>query len=494
MSLTKASFSMVTGAPANVMDFGAVGDGVTNDRAAIQAAFDANDAVYFPAGTYYVGQLASGASAIDLRGKGNNITILTQGFVELVCETTNTSENSFFILRPTDGSTSSHFYCDPIRFRDTGFVATFPYQGAIGFLIQNGNSNWGNLRFIGVYGKNVYGAIQVSNYGNSDISGNRIRGLFVDEVYVDNGIYGVNLAAQGDACYFKKIVTYQVYRALFAYNVQGVEATIYARNNRSTSGVVNLGWFTQASTPPDLSGIKVRYVARECVEAVNHVLVNVIGPNLGTIKGLELDVDIKDDVTGNPSVLFTNYATSGGASDPTPTANTVTDIIIQGRVADASNVIGSDANYTSTQALTLLSTNIPVSANVYNNFAFSTVRSYTPTWTGSVSNPAIGNGTLSGVYSVHNGLCQVTVQMTAGSTTTFGSGTWSFALPVTSRSTLATFGSSRASDGGTFYVGAAYASGTVAQVSFDATGDLSETVPFTWATGDTLLLTVSYPI
>jgi hypothetical protein len=40
MPLTKATYSMIDGAPANVDDFGAVGDGVTNDSAAIQAAIN----------------------------------------------------------------------------------------------------------------------------------------------------------------------------------------------------------------------------------------------------------------------------------------------------------------------------------------------------------------------------------------------------------------------------------------------------------------------
>jgi hypothetical protein len=38
----------------SVKDFGAVGDGVTDDRAAIIAALAANDVVYFPAGDYYL--------------------------------------------------------------------------------------------------------------------------------------------------------------------------------------------------------------------------------------------------------------------------------------------------------------------------------------------------------------------------------------------------------------------------------------------------------
>ena len=59
MSLTKVSFSMITGAVVNVKDYGAKGDGTTNDTLAIQAAIDAcstngngGGIVFVPSGIY----------------------------------------------------------------------------------------------------------------------------------------------------------------------------------------------------------------------------------------------------------------------------------------------------------------------------------------------------------------------------------------------------------------------------------------------------------
>ena len=47
----------------NVRDFGAVGDGIANDTAAIQKAIDAGGTVYIPGGIYRTGTLR-------LRSKG----------------------------------------------------------------------------------------------------------------------------------------------------------------------------------------------------------------------------------------------------------------------------------------------------------------------------------------------------------------------------------------------------------------------------------------
>jgi hypothetical protein len=62
MALTRASFSMINNTVINVLDYGATGDGTTDDTAAIQAAIDASlvsgvgfSMVWFPTGVYVIG-------------------------------------------------------------------------------------------------------------------------------------------------------------------------------------------------------------------------------------------------------------------------------------------------------------------------------------------------------------------------------------------------------------------------------------------------------
>ncbi|MFF9625453.1 hypothetical protein [Streptomyces griseosporeus] len=65
----------------------------------------------------------------------------------------------------------------------------------------------------------------------------------------------------------------------------------------------------------------------------------------------------------------------------------------------------------------------------FNSF-FSAWTSYTPTWTAS-TNPAIGNGVIVGRYMKIGRIVIGHINITAGSTTTFGSGAYNFSLPAT---------------------------------------------------------------
>lgn len=56
--------------------------------------------------------------------------------------------------------------------------------------------------------------------------------------------------------------------------------------------------------------------------------------------------------------------------------------------------------------------------------------SYTPQWLGATTNPVIGNGTLTGNYMQAGKLVMFRIRVVMGSTTTYGSGAYTFGLPV----------------------------------------------------------------
>lgn len=75
MSLTKASYSMIEGAPLNILDFGAIPNGTTDATSAIQAALDAafdagGAAVFVPSGEYLITDPLIVRSNTDFYGAG----------------------------------------------------------------------------------------------------------------------------------------------------------------------------------------------------------------------------------------------------------------------------------------------------------------------------------------------------------------------------------------------------------------------------------------
>ena len=72
MSLTKVSYSMIAGAPANVIDFGAVGDGVADDAAAIQSALNsgAKNIELVAGATYKVSSALTVPADVQINGNG----------------------------------------------------------------------------------------------------------------------------------------------------------------------------------------------------------------------------------------------------------------------------------------------------------------------------------------------------------------------------------------------------------------------------------------
>jgi hypothetical protein len=121
---------------------------------------------------------------------------------------------------------------------------------------------------------------------------------------------------------------------------------------------------------------------------------------------------------------------------------------------------------------------------------------YSPTWVATGTQPAIGNGTLTGQYAKAGRQCSVRITLTPGSTTTFGTGVWSFTVPFSAASTDALYGFMTFSeDVGTAYFNGYTASGAVTTFvirSLNSANGYGPTIPFTWVDGDRLIVNFTY--
>lgn len=487
MALTKATYSLIDGAPANVKDFGAVGDGIANDRAAIQAAFNSGaKKIYFPTGIYWLGEYSTGVNIIDLSNAGSNISIITGKSVELRCKTTaNVIPKFFYLLN------NSHFTCGPIKFSDTGYDPNITWRGAFAFQMEAlpGTGGWGDVVFDSIFCNGLVGCVVLSG-GDSSA---RIRGVHIKQLFSNNCYYGFNSQNQGDGVKIDNLIAFQNYRPYFVYGVTDHKVKVFNRANRSTSGAINI---SRSPSGLNTQGIDVSYVSRDNTNTITHVLINHIDLLGGTISDIKVNVDIESSVSYDP-VNFINYTGSGGSPTSAASSNLVYDITLSGSCDAQASPVGIIASYASKGNLNFTGgKNFSFSSTIPTKFYLGDAkRSQAVTWSAASVAPAIGNGTLTSNYDIVDGLCHYTISLKAGSTTTFGTGEWSFSVPFAA--TVSTVGSVWALDSGTaYYIGACriVSGGTTLACYNNSASSFSPTVPFTWAADDELLITLAYPI
>ena len=315
----------------SVKDFGAVGDGVTDDTAAIQAAFNSGaKSIHFPSGTYYCGQHSTATNIFDLSSYGNGLSITTDAEVELICQTTALVIPAFFKL-----TNNSRFTCGNIRFRDTGYDPLANNQGACGFLIQSTGTAFEEINIASISANEMTAAVIVQG-----AYANRVKNINIGSIFANDCYYGYNGINQGDAVKIGAIYSYSCLRPVFIYGITGFETTVYNYANRATSGAINIsrsigGYNTEA--------IKIRYVARDCLTG-SHVFVNHLDLLGGTISNVDLDIDIEQGSAYTP-VSFANY-NGAGVESSAPSSNVVADITIKGRCdSNAGTVTSASASY-----------------------------------------------------------------------------------------------------------------------------------------------------
>lgn len=122
---------------------------------------------------------------------------------------------------------------------------------------------------------------------------------------------------------------------------------------------------------------------------------------------------------------------------------------------------------------------------------------WTPSWTASTSNPALGNGVLTGRYRRVGNTVFFTLLLVAGSTTTFGTGFWQFSLPAEAINGFAAACSLRDNSVPTNYPGVAdgrpddQPTGLL-RIGTRTGSGVTNLSPFTWAVNDTLKISGVY--
>jgi hypothetical protein len=157
-----------------------------------------------------------------------------------------------------------------------------------------------------------------------------------------------------------------------------------------------------------------------------------------------------------------------------------------------------DVNYTPrtwTASEVVTAAELNAEIKTFTTGAMAAYTSIATTWTGTTTNPAIGNGSLNMRYERIGHTMDIFLQVTMGSTTTYGSGAWQFTLPTgPAFSHVGYFGTAfDASAGAEYPLAGTSTAGLLTVKAWPATAGLAfvnggPTVPMTWATGDVLTL------
>lgn len=362
----------------NVKDFGAVGDGVTDDTAAIQAAINAASVLYFPAGTYKItSQIQTTVSNLCLIAPGATISAAFnddgtfKSAVRLDCAATSRIEidglkivyagaaanESLYGLRIGNGT-----YAESVELRNV-IVDGFRYYGCeVGALRQiHTNCRYLNNYHAGVspYGgtwalvqcectNNGNGVDNTTGYGvvGSGTDGRVFGGRFADnDRYGIDGRYSDNIVVNGAYVYNSGYV------GIYAVNE---DATKDAKNIKIVNSTVDMN--SRASSD---RGIWVGAFGSGSTASVGEVLIagntikNTLGYGAFVSTGSSANppklIDISDNQISTTGSFGINVAGTSQAKSVIVARNQLQDANeVQVSIGEAAQIVGNTFVFTGT--------------------------------------------------------------------------------------------------------------------------------------------------
>jgi len=446
--------------------------------------------ILFPEGYYYCGS-ASSTSLVSFVGRGDGITLASVGRVVFECTATAGIVNFFFFQN------NNHVHVSRFEFYDPTYNPgpTDNGLGIRGVVLENTGALSFSDYYIDVVGRQINSPLTTGSALPRTGAIRDIRGRII----ADSCYYGYDANNDGNNVNLN-IAARNCYRPFFVYGVDDVEATINNRENKSTTGAINI---SRSVSGPATTDIRVKYHSRGCLFNIPHVLINHIDLLGGRIDNVKIELDIEQPGLYTP-VKIVNYTGVGGAESATATNNIVNNVKISGKCDAQAQAITTTGTYNTAGLI-----EVDISQFLYYNnalalqFAFGTefFASGNSLWTAPTP-PNIGDGTLERyTYILPEGMVKETFLLQAGPSTTMGVGEISFNLSYKTKRTEEGPAVVRDASPTAFYTGTARVSpsgaGNVALVAIStspaSSTHFSGTMPITFVNQDRLEFTVTYP-
>lgn len=327
-------------------DFGAVGDGVTDDRLAFEALATelralGGGSVKFGAGkqyAVYTSTPSAGAyNLMDITGvDGCTIDFNGATIISPANFVTGTVSLRIFLIKNTRNVRIFGLSTE----QTVATSASYSY-GMIAFYVGDTNSN---LMFVNCrmsYGRSLFESWRTSELAIAD----RTHGVIIHNAVVSNLGYGVNGQGNGDHVFVRGLFCTNVGRSVFPWNVRGWDVDVESIPGAFTAQDVLVKSYTRDTESADsiTENIRIAYRSPSQSDAPDAYAALAIQQNSATsapgeLRNIRLTLDVTATATGTEAPLIkVMKQTSAGANDTTTRGHVVENVSIGGLWSNFTN-------------------------------------------------------------------------------------------------------------------------------------------------------------
>lgn len=326
-------------------DYGAVGDGVTDDTAAFTSLATAlrtavsGTVEFAPNKTYKVYPTVSGSQNLMDLSTCKSVTINFNGS-KFILPAVYTSETTrIFLLQTCYDITINDYWAE-----QTGSLAASMSAGLQGIYIFN---TCQRIRVNNAYQK--YGRAIVEVTRGSDLAlVDRAASITVDNLHADNVFYPINFEKNGDNVTVRNMRAINSGRCYYASNVWNHDIQVDSIPGSNTLNDVELACNTshlEAASSNVIRNIKVRYSSRAQTNSSAFASYVAFACQQGTgtttagsMRDIDLSLDINTTSSTTESIALDFYKTDSSSADDTTTRGWILEnIVVSGLLSNYTN-------------------------------------------------------------------------------------------------------------------------------------------------------------